>query len=311
MTDRLYINKRTGVFYSDPISLGSGEKGQIKTADSSWFGRKIKIVDALGHQVELNEGSLVDFLKTTEEGKSLNKGFLGINRSENSQIVDAFNKYVEGTKNNPSVRSTPIDQKFQTITDLYEKFESSGGVFLNQNDYKASRDLFRELSSTRSATVSNNPFEREIFRRNVDRAAEQLREINLKLYNAEDAIEVFSRPVETEYVDLDTKKIYILPDRKEVWSSYLKGSYSGSGFVEKIKLKDGRICDAVYYTKSRNSPQEPELDQKTKETIDKNVSEWKYKGYKVCDDKELKNLLSNDIGDIHAVLFFYKEFEEI
>src|SRR5262245_33510789 len=106
MPERFEINSETGVFNPQSVQHGRGENGQIKAGSATWLGKKIEVVDANNQIYSLNTGSLIDFLiKNTDEGQTLKKGFLGLFRSEDDEVVAAFNNYKNRIKNKTSANN--------------------------------------------------------------------------------------------------------------------------------------------------------------------------------------------------------------
>lgn len=98
MVDRYHINSKGNIVPNfDP---SSSKSSYIKKGSSAWFGKKIKVMDASGKEFKLNKDSVIKFLKTTEDGAQLKKGFLGINRSTDSQVEKVFTDYIDKLKEN-------------------------------------------------------------------------------------------------------------------------------------------------------------------------------------------------------------------
>lgn len=136
MTKRLLIDRVRGTFNPNPVDKGRGKSGQIKTAASTWFGKTIKVKDATGLEFQLNKGSLIDFLKTTSEGKSLKKGFLCFNRSSDNKVRTAFENFV--------IRVNP--DRTKSISDTTPQ-----GRFINKMT-DAMKNEFKDISEVSSAT---------------------------------------------------------------------------------------------------------------------------------------------------------------
>jgi hypothetical protein len=88
MSDRLSIERTPfGAKFIEAPEGGHGKTGQVKKA--SFFGREVEVKGQ-----KMNAGSLIDFLKTKEEGKNLHKGYLFglIGRSSDKEIQEVFNK---------------------------------------------------------------------------------------------------------------------------------------------------------------------------------------------------------------------------
>jgi hypothetical protein len=112
MTERLNITKATGIFDNNPVHFGSSKSGQIKTGAATRFGKKIEVIDASNKTIKLNVGSLIEFLKTTDEGKHLKNNFW--NRSSNREVTKAFHNYVQHAKIKSAKGETSKDETIKS-----------------------------------------------------------------------------------------------------------------------------------------------------------------------------------------------------
>lgn len=124
MAKRLLIDRERGTFYSNPVDKGHGKSGHIKIGVSTWCGKTIKVKDASGQEFQVNKGSLIDFLKTIPEGKSLKKGFLCLNRSNDKKVKAVFKNFVTRVSPDRSKLTSENTRYVRFINKMTEKMKS-------------------------------------------------------------------------------------------------------------------------------------------------------------------------------------------
>lgn len=156
MVERYSIESQNNHVIIKETDRGKGEEGQVKSGESTWLGRKIKI-ESGDRAVVLNRGSLIEFLNKRSQTQ-LDKGFFGglFGGSDEVAIQKVFNEVFAGhrlvIKTKDEVAEEALQDKIDDLEvskeeqeDKVKKYEDSNEVLLNAN-----QDLLKQIRANKN-----------------------------------------------------------------------------------------------------------------------------------------------------------------